>query len=240
MYCCLYLVKVLSIQFQIYNEIYLIYLYLQNSAAVLSIVSLLHDAKQHVEKYPSSAVDAGTFERSTIYFLTRTLNNMTSACEYSATQAVGHALGLPANYCFHKRCYLFSDRAIEYVKDFKQHLLNPDSAAQDSDISSFSSGVYSASNSEIDSNSSDNEQCISKTSCANNTFQQHAPSDVARIWVVMRKRVWLGTTRCDADGVRTQLVLRQDGTVCQTAGAVVCDSRPGTVHPCWASKRNLS
>mgnify|MGYP006969967245 CR=1 FL=1 len=59
-------------------------------------------------------------------------------------------------------------------------------------------------------------------------------------WVVMRKRVWLGTTRCDADGVRTQLVLRQDGTVCQTAGAVVCDSRPGTVHPCWASKRNLS
>jgi len=69
---------------------------------------------------------------------------------------------------------------------------------------------------------------------------EHAPSDVARIWVVMRKRVWLGTTRCDADGVRTQLVLRQDGTVCQTAGAVVCDSRPGTIHPRWASQRFLS
>jgi hypothetical protein len=53
-----------------------------------------------------------------------------------------------------------------------------------------------------------------------------------RTCVVMRKRVWLGTTRCDADGVRTQLVLRQDGTVCQTADAVVCDSRPGAVHPC--------
>jgi hypothetical protein len=69
---------------------------------------------------------------------------------------------------------------------------------------------------------------------------EHAPSDVARIWVVMRKHVWLDTTWCDADGVRTQLVLRQDGTVCQTAGAVVCDSRPGAVHPCWASKRFLS
>ena len=34
------------------------------------------------------------------------------------------------------------------------------------------------------------------------------------------------TVRCDAGGVRTQQVLRQDGTVCQTAGAVVCDSRP--------------
>jgi hypothetical protein len=49
--------------------------------------------------------------------------------------------------------------------------------------------------------------------------------------VVMRIRVWLNTARCDADGVRTQLVLGQDGTVCQTAGAVVCDSRPGAIHP---------
>jgi hypothetical protein len=36
------------------------------------------------------------------------------------------------------------------------------------------------------------------------------------------------TYLCDADGVRTQQVLRQDGamTVCQTAGATLCDSRP--------------
>jgi len=64
----------------------------QNSAAVLSIVSLLHDAKVHTEKYPSQAIDSGSAERNTIYLMTRILNSMTSSCEYSATQAVGTAL----------------------------------------------------------------------------------------------------------------------------------------------------
>jgi hypothetical protein len=131
---------------------------------VLSIVSLLHDAKQHCEKYGSTAVDAGTFERSTIFFLTRVLNNMSAACEYSATQAVAYALGLPANFCLHKRCYIFSDRAIEYVLEYKQRLLNPDFEDQDSDNSSFSSGVYS-SNSEAESSSADSEQCRSEPPC---------------------------------------------------------------------------
>ncbi len=53
--------------------------------------------------------------------------------------------------------------------------------------------------------------------------------------VVMRIRVWLNTALCNAYGVQTQLVLRQDCTVLQTAGAVVCDSRPGAIHPCRAA-----
>ena len=39
------------------------------------------------------------------------------------------------------------------------------------------------------------------------------------------------TVQCNAGGVRTQQVLRQDGTVCQTAGAVVCDSHPAVAAP---------
>ncbi len=57
-------------------------------------------------------------------------------------------------------------------------------------------------------------------------LQELAPSDVAWISMVLRRRVCAYTARCDADGIRIQLVLRQDGTVCQTACAVECDSRP--------------
>ena len=59
------------------------------------------------------------------------------------------------------------------------------------------------------------------------------------LFLNLRLRTWPGrerfrasagmcryTVQCDAGGVRTQQILRQDGTVCQTAGAVVCDSRP--------------
>ncbi len=61
-----------------------------------------------------------------------------------------------------------------------------------------------------------------------NNVVELAPSDVARIGTLMGKRgrKCVDTLRCDADEVRTQQVLRQDGTVCQTAGAIVCDSRP--------------
>ena len=76
---------------------------LHNSAAVLSIVSLLHDAKVHCEKYQSHAVDAGTDERSTIQLLTRMLNNLSASSEYSGTQACATALGLPANFCMHNK-----------------------------------------------------------------------------------------------------------------------------------------
>ena len=60
-----------------------------------------------------------------------------------------------------------------------------------------------------------------------------APSDVARMRTFPGKRDSMRryTVRCDTGGVRTQQVLRQDGTVCQTAGAVVCDSRPAVAAP---------
>ena len=132
--------------------------FIQNSAAVLSIVSLLHDAKKHVERFPSQAIDSGTAERTTIHFMTRILNSMSSSCEYSAPQAVGTALGLQAQFCMHNRCYLYADQAIEYVMDKLLQLNNPDSNDTPDDqslASSFSSGLYSDDDSEVSSSDSD-------------------------------------------------------------------------------------
>ena len=154
-YCCLYLVKV-----SIYSCVPLFlhfdsfWFCFQNSAAVLSIVSLLHDAKTHTEKYPSQAIDSGSVERNTIHLMTRILNSMSSSCEYSSTQAVGTALGLEAQFCMHKRCYLYADQAIEYVIQ----KLEPDACAISDDASvasSFSSGIYSDQDSEAASSISD-------------------------------------------------------------------------------------
>jgi hypothetical protein len=79
---------------------------LQHSAEVTSIISLLHDAKKHCDTFPSTAVDAGMFlvftttpqlcdclitgtaERDTIYLLTRLLNSMSGACEYSGNISI--------------------------------------------------------------------------------------------------------------------------------------------------------
>jgi hypothetical protein len=53
----------------------------------------------------------------------------------------------------HNKCYLFADRAIEYIRDTRLRLSQPDldSDDQPSDASSFSSGVYSMTASEASS-----------------------------------------------------------------------------------------
>ena len=137
---------------------FILFFCFQNSAAVLSIVSLLHDAKIHVEKYPSQAVDSGSAERNTIHLMTRILNSMSSSCEYSATQAVGTALGLQAQFCMHNRCFLYADQAIEYVNDkhLRLNQANMDDIPDDPSVaSSFSSGIYSDDDSGVVSSESD-------------------------------------------------------------------------------------
>jgi hypothetical protein len=81
---------------------------------------------------------------------------MSSSCEYSGTQAVATALGLKANWCFHNRCYLYSDQAMDYVTDMLSRINNPNSEFPDetSETSSFSSGIYSD-DSEAESSNSD-------------------------------------------------------------------------------------
>jgi hypothetical protein len=83
---------------------------------------------------------------------------MSGACEYSGSQAVGTALGLLSNYVYCKRTFLFSDSAIEYVRDFKSNvndkgLSEPDDVS--AEISDWSSGIYSNSDSESSEQSPD-------------------------------------------------------------------------------------
>ena len=99
---------------------------------------------------------------------------MCGACEYSGinfryhsnfvstdlflyvqgNQAVAMPLGLPANFTFHQRVFLFSDQAIQYVRDARLRLLDINSDSEsESSIASFSSGVYSKDSS--DSSDSD-------------------------------------------------------------------------------------
>ena len=83
---------------------------------------------------------------------------MSSSCEYSGTQAVGTALGLEAQFCMHRRCYLYADQAIQYVVENKHRLNQPDSGdiCDDASVaSSFSSGIYSDQISETASSISD-------------------------------------------------------------------------------------
>ena len=132
----------------------------QNSAEVLSIISLLHDAKKKIDRWPSRAIDSGTTERNTIHLLSSFLNKLNSSCEYAGSQCVALSLGLTANYSMHKRFFLFSEQAITYCQE--QSLLQLNQLQQDiiindtSSCSSFSSGIYSNDVSE-DSESSESE-----------------------------------------------------------------------------------
>ena len=80
---------------------------------------------------------------------------------FAGNQAVAFALGLPANYTMHKPSYLFADNAIEYVRACK---CGNDVAAPQQDVdesrsvSSFSSGVYSADDGDVESESSNEPQ----------------------------------------------------------------------------------
>ena len=125
----------------------------------MSIISLLFDAKKKIDKWPSSAPDSGTVERNTRHLLEVMLNKLNSSCEYSGPQAVAYSLDLGANYTMHRRIFLFSDSAIEYVKDAQLQLLDKDSVENHSDRSSFSSGIYSDPDEpeDVDSDSSESE-----------------------------------------------------------------------------------
>ena len=47
------------------------------------MISLLYDAKKHCTRYPSQFIDEKAAQRSTIQLVTRMLNKLSSACEYS-------------------------------------------------------------------------------------------------------------------------------------------------------------
>ena len=70
---------------------------------ITSLLSFLHSAVLHNEKYPSCASDSGSDDRSTQHLLQRVLNKMCGKQEYSGNQAVAALLGLRAEFHMHTR-----------------------------------------------------------------------------------------------------------------------------------------
>jgi hypothetical protein len=130
-YCCSYITK--------------------HSAELSATLSLLYDAKMHVDAHQSVAADSGTVERNARYFFTRLLNRISGSCEYSAPQAIAHFLGRRAEHKLHASAYLYADSAIDFVLSMMDELRDPDyiptscssSRSSMSGYSSFDSAVYS-------------------------------------------------------------------------------------------------
>ena len=83
-------------------------------------------------------------------------------------QAVAMPLGLPANFTLHRRVYLFSDSAIQYVQDARRQILCVheafESGTDSSSHGSFSSGIYSNDGSESSESGEISPPTVSKSS----------------------------------------------------------------------------
>jgi hypothetical protein len=68
----------------------------KDSVRLTSALSVLVDAKKHIDKWGSTAEDSGTELRTTRYFLQRAVNSY--MCEVADTQAAALLLGMPSFY----------------------------------------------------------------------------------------------------------------------------------------------
>ena len=135
-YCCTYITK--------------------HSAQLAAVLSLMYDAKMHVDVHKSVAADSGTAERNSRHFFTRLLNRISGSCEYSAPQAIAHFLGRKAEHKLHASVFLYADSAIEFVLSMIDEHHDPDyipercssSGSSMSGYSSFDSAVYSGASSD--------------------------------------------------------------------------------------------
>ncbi|KAI9551024.1 hypothetical protein GHT06_005687 [Daphnia sinensis] len=78
-------------------------------------LALIHNARRTVEHFPSTAKDTGTERRTAMHFLTRVVNQLTSAVEVSAPVASLALLGVPSEICSHGFHLLFVHAALAYV-----------------------------------------------------------------------------------------------------------------------------
>ena len=76
---------------------------IKEAYALAASLSVLLDARQHIEKYPSKASDSGANDRTSKHFLQRVLNSETA--ELSTTQAAAIVLGVPSAGHSHNFAY---------------------------------------------------------------------------------------------------------------------------------------
>ena len=112
----------------------------------MSLLSLLHDARQHITEYPSTAEDSGTPLRTTVHLLQRMLNSLHGKEEYSASQATGALLGFKAENHLTPGTPLFANSAVKHAQQGLKMLTAPSETSSDS---SFGSSRY-GSDAELD------------------------------------------------------------------------------------------
>ena len=66
---------------------------IKEAYALQASLSVLLDARKHIDAYPTQAADAGSDERTARHFLQRVLNS--TASELAPTKAAAIALGVP-------------------------------------------------------------------------------------------------------------------------------------------------
>lgn len=128
----------------------------KNPAEILSLLSILHDAALHVERYPSTAEDTGTDDRTTRHYVQRILNQLCGKQEYSANQVVAALIGLPAEFQMHKCSQIYADAALRFVAE-TNHAASCGSPS-DSDSENQSASDNAASMSESDASDSDESE----------------------------------------------------------------------------------
>jgi hypothetical protein len=80
---------------------YLVKYMTKDSVKVSASMAVLLDAKQHLDKYPSTAEDSGCPDRTVKHFVTRVLNKLSGAQEVADTQAALRIVGGNAWFCSH-------------------------------------------------------------------------------------------------------------------------------------------
>ena len=102
----------------------------------MSLLSLLHDARQHIVQYPSEAEDAGTPLRTTVHLLQRMLNSLHGKEEYSASQATGALLGFKAENHLTPGAPLFAPSAVKFAQEALKIQDAPSDTASESSFGS--------------------------------------------------------------------------------------------------------
>ena len=94
---------------------YLLKYITKNPSELTHVISLISDARDTIEKYPSQADDTGTEKRTAQHFLTRVANQISSAGEVSSMMAAAALLGMPGETASCGFFYVFPNAALKYV-----------------------------------------------------------------------------------------------------------------------------
>jgi hypothetical protein len=102
---------------------YLLKYLTKDGVQLANSLAVLHSARQHIEQYPSIAVNTGTTQRIGQHFLLRCINSFSGQSEVSSTQAAASLLGMNSQTFSTNFIYLYIKPAIEFVIQ-QQNILN--------------------------------------------------------------------------------------------------------------------